>query len=160
MRTCGEAGSGSGARWRLPLHPVKRGPAADSARGARRADGGVEHLFPMAFSSSPSVWQTAAQSTSSRWPPLHHLRRGGRRWQCAVVGQRRRAPLRDGELLFPTASSSPLWRGGRWWWDGGGQQWARPFGFCFFYSFEKLFAESLKILMAHHCREHELQLTA
>jgi hypothetical protein len=32
---------------------------------------------------------TAAASSSSRWPPLHPLWRGGRRWQRAVVGRRR-----------------------------------------------------------------------
>jgi hypothetical protein len=31
--------------------------------------------------------------------------------------------------------------------------------FFVFYSFEKLFAESLKVLMANHCRELELRLT-
>jgi hypothetical protein len=54
----------------------------------------------VASSSSPPVRRTAAPSTSSRWPPLHPLQRGGRRWQRAVVGRWRRAP-------FPTASSSP-----------------------------------------------------
>jgi hypothetical protein len=32
--------------------------------------------------------------------------------------------------------------------------------FLFFYCFEKIFAESLKVLTAYHCRELKLRLTA
>jgi hypothetical protein len=110
----------------------------DPAHGASRADGGAEH--------------------HSRWPPLHPLQCSGRRWQRAVVGRRQRAPLPRG-LLFNPSGAAHGGGSGRWW-DGSGQQWARPFSFLVFYSFENLFAESLKILTAHHCREHELQLTS
>jgi hypothetical protein len=134
-RIYGEAGSRCAARWRLPLHPPRW---TDPAHGASRADGGAEH--------------------HSRWPPLHPLQCSGRRWQRAVVGRRQRAPLPRG-LLFNPSGAAHGGGSGRWW-DGSGQQWARPFSFLVFYSFENLFAESLKILTAHHCREHELQLTS
>jgi hypothetical protein len=70
-----------------------------------------------------------------------------------------------GELLFPVASSPPplAWRtavaAGRGGTAAAGS-WPDPLVFCFFYSFEKLFAESLKILTALHCSEHKLQLTS
>jgi homoserine kinase len=71
----------------------------------------------------------------------------------------------DDKLFFPAASSSPpLARRTAVAAGGGGTAVAgsgpSPLVFCFLNSFEKLFAESLKILTAHHCREHELQLTA
>jgi hypothetical protein len=149
VRICGEVAASSSSR---PTR-VGGGSGAWSKAGGRRhrvplpdgllfipfssADGGADHLFPVASSSSPPARRTAvavcgggtaaASSSSRRRAPLPGSLLLVRR--TVVVGRRRPA-------VGPT-----LW-------------------FLFFHSFEKLFAESLKILMAHHCREHELQLTA
>jgi hypothetical protein len=143
-QVCGEVAAldlqrGSAMRWRLPLHHIQRGPAADPAHGARRADGGAEHLFPAAS--------------------FHPLRCGGRR---------RRAPLPAGLLFIPSAAADgggSVW----WWDGGGellflaessslplaqrtavavggggteAAEWARPFGFLFFILLKTLCRES------------------
>jgi hypothetical protein len=85
------AGDGGEMRWRLHLPPVRRG---DLARGARRAPylrcpaplpGGL--LFIPSGAMDGVGGTAATTSSSSQQPPLHPLRRSGRRWQRAVVGR-------------------------------------------------------------------------